>query len=110
MANSPAGRPRLYSVEVGLPNGFLAGDRLSPLIEPDLLLGGDVSGACEETGDLMGEGERLTFIEAKDVRPARCIESRLAVASPPGGACSACTTSANEMKLNRRTSVESNDP
>lgn len=109
MVNSPVLRPRLYSVDVGLPNGFLTGDKLNPFTDPDLLFGGDVSGACEDTGDLMGEGERLTPIEARDVRPARCMESRLPVASP-GGPCSACTTSANEMKLRRRMSVESNDP
>ncbi len=109
IANSPVVRTKLYSVEVGLPSGFLAGDKLNPLTDPDLLFGGDVSGACEDTGDLIGEGERLTPMEAKDVKPARCIESRLPVASP-GGPCSACTTSANEMKLKRRTSVESNDP
>lgn len=34
----------LCSAEVGLPSGFLTGDMLSPLIDPEMLFGGDVSG------------------------------------------------------------------
>jgi hypothetical protein len=109
IVSSPVVAPRLYSVDVGLPNGLRTGDKLMPFTDPDLLCGGDVSGACEDTGDLIGEGERLTPIEARDVKPATCIESRLPVARP-GGPCSACTTSANDMKLRRLTSAESNDP
>ncbi len=35
---------RLCSADVGLPNGFLTGDMLNPLIDPEMLFGGDVSG------------------------------------------------------------------
>lgn len=76
---------RLCSAEVGLPRGFLTGDMLNPLMDPGMLLGGDVSGPWDETGDLIGDGERLAPLDPIEVRPARCIESRLLL----GGTCSA---------------------
>lgn len=97
---------RLCSAEVGLPRGFLTGDMLSPLIDPEMLFGGEVSGPCEDTGDLIGDGDRLTPLDPMEVSPARCIESRLLF----GGTCSAWTTSANDIKLRRRTSAESSEP
>jgi len=100
--------PKVWAPDEGLPRGFLLGDISSPLIEPDLLVGGDVS-AWEEMGDLMGEGERLIPADEREVKPGMRIDSRLLAATllPP---CSACTTSANEIKLRRRMSVESKDP
>jgi hypothetical protein len=62
--------PRLWWVEVGLPRGFRLGDMSSPLIEPDLLVGGDVSG-WDDMGDRIGDGERLRPLEESDVRPTR---------------------------------------
>lgn len=102
-------RPRVCWVEVGLPSGFLDGDISKPLMDPDLLVGGDVSGPWDEIGDLIGDGERLMPAELREVNPARCIESRLPAAAP-WAPCSACTTSAKEMKLRRRTSEESSEP
>lgn len=45
--------------------GLRAGDISRPLIEPDLLVGGEVPGPWEETGERMGDGARI------DVSPAR---------------------------------------
>ena len=108
MFRSPV-EARFCSVDVGLPSGLRPGDMLRPFTDPDLLFGGDVSGPCEDMGDLIGDGDRLAFIDVNEVRPARCIDSRLP-AGPAPGPCSACTTSANEMKLNRRTSLVSSAP
>lgn len=108
MFSSPLAR-RLCSVDVGLPKGFRTGDMLKPLRDPELLFGGEVSPPCEDTGDLIGEGERPALRDDREVNPARCIDSRLP-ATAEGGPCSAWTTSAKEMKLNRLTSAESRDP
>ena len=101
---------RLCSVDVGLPRGFRTGDSLKPLTDPELLMGGEVSPPWDDTGDLIGEGDRLLAPRDEiEVSPARCIDSRLP-ATPEEGPCSAWTTSAKEMKLSRRTSVESSEP
>ena len=93
---------------VGLPRGHRDGLSSIPFMLPGLLVGGLVSGPWLDTGDRMGEGERF-IAEGRDVRPVRCMLSR-ELAMPPAGLCSACTTSANEMKDRRRTSAESRDP
>ena len=90
-------------------------------LELDLqLFGGEAetegSPPCDDTGDRIGEGDRFAAAaplpprDESEVRPARWIDSRLP-ATPEGEApCSAWTTSAKEMKLRRRTSVESSEP
>lgn len=88
--------------------GFLLGDMSKPLIEPDLLVGGEVSAPWDEMGERMGDGERLTPADEREVRPGMCTDSRLLAAIPWD--CSAWTTSAKEIKLRRRTSAESRDP
>jgi len=95
---------------VGLPRGFLLGDISRPLTEPDLLVGGLVSSPpAEETGERIGDGERFVIpMDAKLVSPARCMLSR--EPASPLWLCSDWTTSANEMKLSRRTSVVSKLP
>ena len=79
------------------------------MIDPDLLVGGLVSGPpAEDTGERIGDGERFVMpMEARLVSPARCMLSRDPAIPCP---CSACTTSAKEMKLRRRTSVVSKLP
>lgn len=76
---------------------------------PGLLVGGLVPGPWLDTGDRMGDGERLRAAAGRDVRPAMCMLSRDA-----GLArlvlCSDWTTSANEIKDRRRTSADSRDP
>lgn len=80
--------PMLCSADMGLPSGCRTGDILKPLIEPVLLFGGEVSAPCDETGDRIGEGDRLPPSEANDVKPAIWIDSRLP-GSPPRPPCSA---------------------
>lgn len=98
-------------VDTGLPSGCLVGDVSRPLSEADLLFGGDVPAppVVEETGDRIGDGDRLLATEDKLVRPARCRESR-EPASPACPWCSACTTSAKLIKLRRRTSAVLSKP
>lgn len=106
----PKGLSLRLFVLVGLPKGLRDGLSSIPFMLPGLLVGGLVSGPWLDTGDRMGEGERLTVV-GRDVRPARWMLSRdPAMPTPAGGLCSACTTSANEMKDSRRTSEESKDP
>lgn len=93
---------------VGLPRGLRVGLNSIPFMLPGLLVGGLVSGPWLDTGDRMGEGERLTAA-GRDVSPARWMLSR-ELATPERGLCSACTTSANEMNESRRTSEESREP
>jgi hypothetical protein len=103
---------------VGLPSGgggFLGepppAPTSKPLTLPDLLAGGlalpGPPPPADDTGERMGLGERREAMPpASEVRPARYMLSR----EPWGPACSAWTTSANEMKLRRRTSVVSKLP
>lgn len=98
-------------VDTGLPSGFLLGDVSRPLSEADLLFGGEVPAppVVEETGDRIGDGDRLLATVDRLVRPARCRESR-EPASPAWPWCSAWTTSAKLMKLRRRTSALLSSP
>ena len=76
MLTSPLIAGRLWWMLVGEPSGFLLGLSSKPLMEPDLLVGGEVPRPCEETGDLKGEELRFIFMLARVVRPASWIESR----------------------------------
>lgn len=98
-------------VDTGLPSGFLLGDVSRPLSEADLLSGGEgpAPPVVEETGDRIGDGDRLLATEDMLVSPARCRESR-EPAIPAWPWCSACTTSAKLMKLRRRTSAVLSNP
>lgn len=91
-------------------SGLRDGDVSSPLMLPDLEVGGDeVTGPppWDDTGDLIGEGERA-FKVLRLVRPAgRCMLSRNAAVA---WSCSAWTTSAKEMNERRRTSDASSEP
>ena len=62
----------------GEPSGLRDGLSSRPLIEPLLLVGGDVPGPPPwlETGERIGEGDRFMFMADSEVKPARCIESR----------------------------------
>lgn len=73
---------------VGLPRGFLLGLVSRPLILPLLLVGGEVPGPCELTGDRIGLGERFIPMLDSDVRPARWMLSLLS-AGPTWLDCSA---------------------
>jgi hypothetical protein len=85
------------------PLGPRLGEVSNPLTDAVTLVGGDVPGAAEDVGERRGEGERggtkegwlVTWVESRRASPC---------------SCSPWTTSANEMKLRRRTSVESKDP
>jgi len=67
MVSSPPAKERC--VEIGLPNGLPLGDISTPLIDADLLVGGDVPNPCDETGDRTGDGD-LLWPEDKELRPA----------------------------------------
>jgi hypothetical protein len=104
IVSSPPVAP--WKLSVGLPNGLLlrVGESSMPLIDADLLFGVEEPNPWDETGDRMGDGDLCP--EDREVRPAMCNGSRPLECS----ACSDCTTSANEMKLSRRTSALSSAP
>ena len=63
-------------VDTGLARGFRLGDVSIPLTDPDLLCGGEAPPPELDTGERMGEGDRLTPpTEDRLVRPARWIDS-----------------------------------
>jgi hypothetical protein len=101
-------------VDSGLPGPLkpLLGDVSNPFTDAEILVGGEVPTPCEDTGDLMGEGDLGAVSEGWPAIPGNCIDPRWDVESMLSvcSACSACTTSAKETKLNLRTSGESSVP
>lgn len=81
------------------------GEKSSPLKDGAILVGGDVPNPWEDVGDRKGDGDRFCTAELEE-KEATGKQSRL-VASSLASACSALTTSANDMKLKRRTSTGS---
>ena len=75
---------------------------------PGLLVGGLVPCPGLDTGERMGDGDRLSAADGSEVKPAMWMLSLEPTA--PAWLCSAWTTSANEIKDSRRTSAESSDP
>lgn len=98
---------RFWLPLLGLPSGLREGLISTPFTLPGLLVGGLVPGPWLETGDRIGDGERLRA-EGREVSPARWMLSR--ELAPPTTPCSDWTTSAKEMKESRRTSAESSEP
>lgn len=111
MLRSPPGAARFCGAGLlGLPSGLRGGLISSPLMLPGLLVGGLVPGPWLETGERTGEGDWFSAAEANEVKPAMWALSLEPTGPPIWLLCSACTTSANEMKDSRRTSAESREP
>jgi hypothetical protein len=70
-----------------------------PISDAAPLRGGDTASPWDDTGDRTGDGERLAVAD----KLMNCAASRSV------SACSACTTSAKEMKDKRRGSCVSSD-
>jgi hypothetical protein len=66
IVNSPLG---LGYASVGLPRGLALGEMSTPLTDADLLVGGEVPRPGDETGDRIGDGERLCP-DDNELRPA----------------------------------------
>lgn len=81
------------------------GDKSRPLKDVEILVGGEVPNPWDDVGDRKGDGDRFCTAELEE-KEATGKQSR-AVASSLASACSALTTSANDMKLKRRTSIGS---
>lgn len=76
MLRSPLGRLTLRLLRlVGLPKGLRVGLNSIPFILPGLLVGGLVSGPWLDTGDRMGDGDRLTAA-GSEVSPTKWMLSR----------------------------------
>ena len=56
-------------MEIGLPRGLPFGDISTPFTDADLLVGGEALKPCDETGDRIGDGDRL-FPDDKELSPA----------------------------------------
>lgn len=89
----------------------LPGERVrecsKPFSDGAPLVGGDAVLPCDESGDRTGDGERLAEVEFRLMNwmPSAGPNDSLSFST-----CSACTTSAKEMKLRRLTSSVSRDP